>query len=86
MLGDQIEIVVVEIKGDQVKLGIKAPREMTILRSEIYREIKAENELAIQTTKAKDINKTLGSLFGGTTSPKQPPKSVPKIKLPKKKR
>lgn len=43
MLGDDIEIVVVEIKGDQVKLGIKAPRSVQVHRKEIYMEIRAEN-------------------------------------------
>ena len=46
MIGDAIEIVVVDIKGDQVKLGIRAPRECTILRSEIYQQIREENALA----------------------------------------
>lgn len=49
MIGDQIEIVIVDIKGDQVKVGIKAPRETTILRKEIYTEISEEN---VEATKA----------------------------------
>ena len=43
MIGDDIEIVVIDIKGDQVKLGIKAPRKVTVHRKEIYQEIKQEN-------------------------------------------
>ncbi len=36
MIGDEIEVVVIDIKGDQVKLGIKAPRKVTVHRKEIY--------------------------------------------------
>ena len=43
MIGDDIEVVVIDIKGDQVKLGIKAPRKVTVHRKEIYQEIKQEN-------------------------------------------
>lgn len=46
MIGDDIEVVVVEIKGDQVKLGIKAPRNVTVHRSEIYQEIQNQNKEA----------------------------------------
>jgi carbon storage regulator len=43
MIGDDIEIVIIDIKGDQVKLGVKAPRKVTVHRKEIYQEIKQEN-------------------------------------------
>jgi carbon storage regulator len=46
MIGNNIEIVVVEIKNDQVKLGIKAPKNITVHRSEVYEEIQKENRLA----------------------------------------
>ena len=43
MLGDRIEISVVEINGDAVRIGIRAPRETTIYRREIYEAIQDEN-------------------------------------------
>ncbi len=43
MIGDDIEVVVIDIKGDQVKLGIRAPRKITVHRKEIYMEIKNAN-------------------------------------------
>ena len=46
MIGDDIEIVVVEIKGDQVKLGVKAPKNITVHRAEVYEEIQQENKKA----------------------------------------
>ncbi len=46
VIGDRIEITVVEVKGDQIRLGIKAPKEVSIYRKEIYDEIQAENQAA----------------------------------------
>jgi len=43
MLGDGIEISVVEVNGDAVRIGIKAPKELTIYRREIYEAIQEEN-------------------------------------------
>ncbi|KAF0195890.1 MAG: csrA [Bacillota bacterium] len=42
-VGDEIEIVVVEVRGDVVRLGISAPRGVFIYREEIYAAIQAEN-------------------------------------------
>lgn len=56
MIGDDIEIRVVDIKGDQVKIGITAPKSISVHRKEIYEEIKAENIGASQA-KAEDVNK-----------------------------
>ncbi len=60
MIGDDIEIVVVEIKGDQIKLGVKAPRNVTVHRAEVYEEIQMENQKA--ATAPKQLT-GLGSLF-----------------------
>jgi carbon storage regulator len=46
MVGDQVEISVVDIKGDQVKLGIKAPSQIKVYRSEVYAAIQDENRAA----------------------------------------
>ncbi len=49
MIGDSIEVVVIDIKGDQVKLGIKAPKRITVHRKEIYEEIQKENIAAMKS-------------------------------------
>lgn len=50
MIGDDIEITVVSVEGDQIKLGINAPRNIDILRKEIYLAIQAENTDAAKTS------------------------------------
>jgi carbon storage regulator len=46
-IGDNIEITVVAISGDSVRIGIEAPREVKILRSEVYGEIQRQNREAV---------------------------------------
>ncbi|ABQ28240.1 carbon storage regulator CsrA [Geotalea uraniireducens] len=45
-IGDQIRIMVVEVKGNQVRLGIEAPQDMRIYREEIYLQVQEENRHA----------------------------------------
>lgn len=47
MIGDHIRVMVVEVRGDQVKIGIDAPRHIMVHRQEIYQEIQAENREAV---------------------------------------
>lgn len=46
MIGDDVKITIVDVKGDQVKLGITAPRQIAVHREEVYMEIQKENVLA----------------------------------------
>lgn len=62
MIGDEIEIVVVEIKGDQVKLGIRAPRNVAVHRTEIYKEIRDQNARAAETPAPESLD-SLASLI-----------------------
>ena len=43
VIGDDIEVVVVDIRGDRVRLGISAPKEVSVHRKEVYELIQAEN-------------------------------------------
>jgi carbon storage regulator len=47
-IGDDIVVTVVAISGNQVRLGISAPRNIQVLRQEIYIEMQAENHAAAQ--------------------------------------
>ena len=42
IIGDDIEIVIVDVRGDKVRLGINAPREVSVHRKEIYDAIQRE--------------------------------------------
>ncbi|WP_373768165.1 carbon storage regulator CsrA [Glaesserella sp.] len=48
LIGDDVEITVLSIRGSQVKLGVKAPKEISVHREEIYQRIKALAEDAEQ--------------------------------------
>ncbi len=52
MIGDEIEVVVLEVRGEQVRLGIKAPRHIAVHRREIYEAIQQENLRAAQAQPA----------------------------------
>lgn len=52
LLGNQIKLVIVEIKGNQVKLGIEAPSHFTIYREEVYRRIQEENVMAARVDRS----------------------------------
>jgi len=49
VIGDDIEVVILGIQGEQVKLGIVAPKSVPVHRKEIYEQIQAENMEAAQT-------------------------------------
>jgi carbon storage regulator len=46
MIGDDIEITIVDIRGDKVRLGINAPPSVAVHRKEVYEAIKRENQAA----------------------------------------
>ena len=50
MIGDNIEITVVDIRGDKVRLGITAPSDIPVHRKEVYEAIKKENKQAANIT------------------------------------
>lgn len=51
MVGNDIEITVLEVRGEQVRLGIRAPRNVTVHRKEVFEQIRLENQNATATTK-----------------------------------
>lgn len=59
MIGNDIEITVLEVKGDQVKIGINAPKAVPVYRKEIYLQIKESNKEAAETTASDDMLKKL---------------------------
>ncbi|HOQ10722.1 MAG TPA: carbon storage regulator CsrA [Syntrophomonadaceae bacterium] len=55
VIGDSIEITVVDVQGDMVRIGINAPREITVHRQEVFQQIKAENQQALQQSQGLEI-------------------------------
>jgi carbon storage regulator len=60
IIGDNIVITVVDVRGDKVRLGIEAPREVSVHRREVYEAIQRENQQAaqIRTEDARQIGKS----------------------------
>jgi carbon storage regulator len=50
MIGDDVEITIVDVRGDKVRLGINAPRSVSVHRKEIYLAIQKEKEEHPATT------------------------------------
>lgn len=61
-INDNIEVIVVDVSGEKVKLGINAPREIKIVRSELIQTEQANKEAALSP--ATVVTKDLISLFG----------------------
>ena len=49
VINNNIEVTILEIRGDQIKLGISAPRDVSIYRKEVYLQIQEENKAALET-------------------------------------
>ena len=60
VLNNNIEITVLEIRGDQIKIGIQAPKEVPIYRKEVYLQIQKENEEAVSINSLDALNNLLG--------------------------
>lgn len=55
VIGNDIEVTILEIKGDQIKIGINAPKNVPIYRKEIYTQIQEENKSAVQEVDLEKI-------------------------------
>ena len=58
MIGNDIEITILDIRNDQVKIGISAPKQVGIYRKEIYLQIQEENKQAV----TEDISQNMSAL------------------------
>ena len=59
IINNNVEITVLEIKGDQVKLGISAPKDVSIYRKEIYLQIEEANKEAMQVEGIENLQNLL---------------------------
>ncbi|MDE5873952.1 MAG: carbon storage regulator CsrA [Lachnospiraceae bacterium] len=59
MIGNDIELTILEVKGEQVKVGISAPKNIPVYRKEIYMQIREENKEAAQNIDIESLKKLL---------------------------
>ncbi|MDR2101267.1 MAG: carbon storage regulator CsrA [Treponema sp.] len=50
MIGEDVSISIIEIRGDQVRIGVDAPKTVKVFRQEVFDAIKAENKAAAEST------------------------------------
>ena len=60
VINNNVEITVLEIKGEQVKLGISAPREVPVYRKEVYVQIQDSNKEAVNVDGMEALKNLLG--------------------------
>ncbi len=60
VISNNIEVTILEIKGDQVKVGITAPREVPVYRKEIYLQIQDSNKAATDVSGMQALKDLLG--------------------------
>ena len=60
IVNNNIEITVLEIKGEQVKLGISAPKEVPVYRKEVYVQIQEANQEAVSMEGLSTLQNLLG--------------------------
>ena len=61
VIGKDIEITILEVKGEQVKVGIKAPQSVAIYRKELFEQIQESNREASKIS--EDVMKNLNKIF-----------------------
>uniref|UniRef100_UPI000B4B05DD carbon storage regulator CsrA n=1 Tax=Kineosporia sp. A_224 TaxID=1962180 RepID=UPI000B4B05DD len=61
VIGDEVRVVVLDVRGDTVRLGIEAPRSVQVHRAEVYAEVQAANAAAAGRTSA-DLESVAGRL------------------------
>lgn len=59
IIGNDIEVTILEVKGEQVKIGIKAPKSIPVYREEVYQQIRESNKEAASDA----VTENLKSLF-----------------------
>lgn len=60
IIGNNVEITILDIKGDQIKIGINAPKSVPVYRKELYLQIQEENKEAVgQVIDPKNLEKLL---------------------------
>ncbi len=60
VINNNIEITILEVKGDQVKIGVSAPKEVPVYRKEVYAQIQEANQAAVNVEGMEALKNLLG--------------------------
>lgn len=60
VINNDIEVTILEVKGDQVKIGINAPKEVPVYRKEVYLQIQEANSEAVNADGMEALKNLLG--------------------------
>ncbi|MFL5884162.1 MAG: carbon storage regulator CsrA [Thermoleophilaceae bacterium] len=69
MIGDEIEVSVLAIMGEKVRIGIEAPRSIPVFRKEVYLEIQQDTS---PEEARQEVDQALERMKGGTPPPDKP--------------
>lgn len=61
IINNNVEVTILEVKGDQVKIGITAPKEVPVYRKEVYLQIQEANKAAADTSGLDALKNMLGA-------------------------
>ena len=59
VINNNIEISILEVRGDQIKIGITAPKDVPIYRKEVYKQIQEENRASVRAEGLEALKKML---------------------------
>ena len=76
VIGDEVRVVVLDVRGDTVRLGIEAPRSVQVHRAEVYAEVQAANAAAV-TASGQDLESVAGRLSRLARPKPRPPAGRP---------
>ena len=61
-IGDDITITIIEIRGDQVKIGVEAPKNVKVFRQEVFNAIQSENKAALASVEENENKKAINAV------------------------
>ena len=68
MIGDEVTVTVLGVKGNQVRIGVNAPKDVSVHREEIYERIKAENPGAVINSREESPSPRRIKIIGATAT------------------
>ena len=61
-IGNDITITIIDVRGDQVKIGVEAPKNVKVFRQEVFNAIQSENKAALASVEEKKNKKAINAV------------------------